>query len=133
MQQGSREALLGRFGIGFLGQNTFWLVYFLVSLVFFILVILCGTASLATHWKQMDEGARSLFLIIVQGRSIGCFWSGIVRLRQLRKASSLEELETNSISASAIDIAARAILDDLFYTFVVQLVVVYLVGILLQR
>lgn len=118
------------YGREFFSQSPFRSGWFLIAAVVFIVIILGSAAFFAVCWNRIPAGMRVFLLLVVCVRSVNCMWAAIVRHKKLRTMyfpGSVRNIPPGSPITVALDVAARAILDDLFYTNATLLVVLLLV------
>jgi len=130
------EFACDRYGAGLFSRNPFRSIQFFAAIILFVLVLFGGTSLLMIYWRSLDEGSICLIFIIIHGRAIGCLWSAFAMRHRIQMAYGRAEpgnIPSGSLIAPALRITERVILDDLFYTYTVQLVVLLLAVILLRR
>ena len=113
-------------GLKFFSKSPFRSWPFLTTCVLFLLVILGGAAFLINQWANLNRGMKDFFIILVYGRGVQSMWWALLRHRKLRNlydSGKFSSLPTDSPTHVALDVAAIAILDDLFFTYVTLLFV----------
>jgi len=120
------------FGERFFSRSLLRSGYFLVSCLLFLAVVLTSVWQLLIFWRSLRPDIAFLLFIVVM-RSFNSLTGAVMRHRALRSACLPHETGSDCQKKAALGVAAKAILDDLFYTFSTLLLILLIVSRLLHH
>lgn len=134
---GNGDDISDSFGLRFFSRSLFRSGYFVTATLLFIAVVLCAVRFLWMYRPpRLPSAAIALLLIVVVLRPIQVMWTAIARHKSIRKVCMLGQtpgIPPQNHANAALDVAARAIIDHLFDTFVIVLVFLFVISLLLRH
>ncbi len=124
------------FGNKFFSQSPLRSGYFAVATTLFAAVVLCSAWFFFDYRSRVPNAFMALLFIAVFIRALHSMSAGIMRHARLRQLCFEEDVTLDrpgEYTNAALGVAARAILDDLFYTNSTLLVFLCAVWILLHH
>lgn len=123
------DTITNIYGTGFFSRSPFRSGFFLIATSVFMVAMLGSAAFFFFYWNRVRFELMVVVLLVVCSRAVNCMWAAIQRHQKLRSVYFVGKSsdQSESIPAKdALDVAARAILDDLFYTSCTLLLFLFL-------
>jgi hypothetical protein len=122
------------FGKRFFSRSPFRSGRFLTEMGFFVAVMLGSAAFFAAYWNRLPPLMKAFLFLVICVRAVYSMWTALSRHKRLHEAyfEGTSDIPPESPLHAALDVAARAILDDLFYLYNTLLVFLFVVALLLH-
>jgi hypothetical protein len=123
------------FGRKFFSRRLVASGYFLATGVLFGAVLVCSTWFYFTYHSRLPLSVLILLLICIPLRALHSLQAALMRHRGLRNlyySQSSSNVSVIQSANAAMGVAARSILDDLFYTFMTLLALLGAISLVLR-
>ncbi|SRR5258706_2305880 len=106
---------------------------FVTAAILLLALLLVSAAFLIVNWKSLSLPMRVLVLVVACVRPVSSMWTALLRHKKLRESYFRGPTDSPAESHLALDVAASAILDDLFYTATSLLAVSTILAVLFHQ
>ena len=122
-------------GERFFSRSPFSSGVFVTEVVFLVAVILASSALFASYWNRLTLLMKAFLFVIVCVRAVYSMWAALLKHKKIREAYFVgaAHIPPDSPAHIALDVAAKAILDDLFYLYNTHLAFLLVLGIILHN
>lgn len=124
------------FGKEFFSFSILRSLHFRVLSALFVVLVLCAVAFLWTYRVSLSSYTLAFLSVVIFVRTLNTMAAAVMRHRNLRRIY-FPTYPSNTFSGNnanaALGVAARAILDDLFYTFSTLAALLFVVWLSLHR